>query len=633
MPAHPLLRAASLLALVLLAACQSSPPSAPPASASAAPIAPAAAGDAFVLLSGGGTPASNNYSQYLQARAVTAFLQARYPRDSVWIFFGVGNRDGQPPLLADVYRQTKDTGKNLLLDTWLPGSLPDNRPATKENVLRTLRTEILPRVRSGGTLYLFVGDHGALTAGKNPESNITLWGLRRDTAQARGWSPARDDSLTVTDLRNALAAGLGSGRVVFVMTQCHSGGFHELGVPREVSPPSAWFSSAPAWLAPTPKRLPLAAGFTATDEASIAAGCDPAPDPDTWFGYERFLPEKLLGHDLLSPGSAGSPPASSFAAAHHAATLADHTIDKPRSTSDHYLERWANLIETKLAHELLLTPPVRTALEHYRAAVDTHRFPSAPHLADPAFRETHARFTEFTERMIAQNPATRRLLLAGTRAELEKPSVPRGPRAPRNDDDTSVGNLSRTQSQLWREVLRPAWHNAVNTRSVPDLAPAILAFEKGLQPHESRRPAGFADDWSSRALNELYWSSTYASPARFDPVTARTLTEWAATRRTVILAWADRSTDSAVRDAAAKFGPEFRRPRTAPAPTRNTTIAATTAAARALYYRRVLAAWAFLLELDHRPALTQLAALRTLEQTPLPISNLKSEILPLKSET
>lgn len=40
---------------------------------------------------------------------------------------------------------------------------------------------------------------------------------------------------------------------------------------------------------------------------------------------------------------------------------------------------------------------------------------------------------------------------------------------------------------------------------------------------------------------------------------------------------------------------------------------------RALFYRRVLGAWAFLIAVDERGALERLAALQALEETPLPV--------------
>ena len=71
--------------------------------AAVAPIAPVkvAPGDAFVFVSGGGTPLSNNYSQYLQARGVNDGLRARFPSEAVWTFFGAGNRPDRAAVFGD----------------------------------------------------------------------------------------------------------------------------------------------------------------------------------------------------------------------------------------------------------------------------------------------------------------------------------------------------------------------------------------------------------------------------------------------------------------------------------------------------------------------------------------------------
>ena len=50
----------------------------------------------------------------------------------------------------------------------------------------------------------------------------------------------------------------------------------------------------------------------------------------------------------------------------------------------------------------------------------------------------------------------------------------------------------------------------------------------------------------------------------------------------------------------------------------NQTQMKATAAARTLFYRRVLAAWEFLLAVNDRPALAKLRELTELERTPLP---------------
>ena len=250
--------------------------------------------DAFVMLSGGVSPFDNNYSQYLQARAVATFFEKNYPRDSIWIFFGAGNVEGEKPVFGDVCRETRRDG--LTIASWSAGSLRSNRSARRDVVLRVLREEILPAIADGGTLYLFVGDHGSQTRGRKSESAIDLWTLKPDSDADHGWHSDSDAILTVSELRRGLAGGLGKGRVVFCMTQCHAGGFHYLAMPREMTPNPEWFMRIPHWVkSNNESNFPRAAGFTATDEFSPAAGCVADPDPDNWAGYERFIPENLLG--------------------------------------------------------------------------------------------------------------------------------------------------------------------------------------------------------------------------------------------------------------------------------------------------------------------------------------------------
>jgi len=50
------------------------------------------------------------------------------------------------------------------------------------------------------------------------------------------------------------------------------------------------------------------------------------------------------------------------------------------------------------------------------------------------------------------------------------------------------------------------------------------------------------------------------------------------------------------------------------------TLSKATAAERALFYRRVLAAWEFLIAVNEKPALARLRELTELERTPLPLA-------------
>jgi len=638
----------------------SSPPGAPSAAEGSAlesvgvvvldtrPVDPARAQNVFVMLSGGVNPSSNNYSQYLQAKAVTTFLERNYPLDTVWTFFGAGNVEGQPPLLGDVRRTQERDGRTV--NTWLPGTISRNRPAKREVILRAFREEILPRVRDGGTVYLFVGDHGSQRGAGDRESIIDLWTLARDATSERGWKTERGEVLGVSDLRKVLAEGLGRGRVVFCMTQCHSGGFHHLAVPRELTANPRWFTRVPGWWKPAAaKGAPAdvrAAGFTATDEFNLAAGCDPDPDPEKWEGYERFMPESLLGLDLFTLQPAGERRAS-FYEAHIEATLVDRTIDKPFATSEHYLERWAQLIETRLVKEANVSASVKRQLAVYQRAVDGGEKTPA---VDAALRERQELFGRFTQRMADENPALKNLLFAGSRAQLEAAITPptRAGRGQAQSGPTSqagqpapapapteAGGRGRGRNapspevlKLWNEAVRPAWKAAVLADRVTALPKGAREFEKYLLAQEAKGKDFLFTN--ARALpDEVYWKSGYADPSTLDRTKAEAVVRWGSERRSQILAWAKASDQPSVRAAAeeiTKRQPAGRRggagqdgARTSPAMSESTrSLSQQTAAERVLFYRRTLAAWAFLLALDERPALARIAELTALERTPLP---------------
>jgi hypothetical protein len=571
--------------------------------------AAAPARDAYVLLSGGGTPLSNNYSQYLQAKEMSAHLQRTYPANSVWVFFGVGNREGQPAILGDVHKAVKEG--NGLRDTWLPGFLKNNRPARKAEFLKALREEILPAVHDGGTLYLFIGDHGSLAKQEPKESVVTMWQLENLDGKELSWRTNPQEELSVTDLRRALDAGLGEGRVVFCMTQCHSGGFHFLGIQRQLWPDETWFSEPVAKWRQTTMVMPppLVAGFTAVDEASLAAGCDPDPDPDRWAGYERFVPEALLGVGLFD-GKRTGPGLPSYAAAHEAAVLVDQTIDKPRSTSEQYLEQWAGLIE-KLSTEPALRPDVRAQIEIYQRAVDV----GLAENAEATFAVRRAQFARYIDRMSAQNPRAAKTIAAGTRPELERLM---GPAAGREGRPRPTATGPGERENLWKDVIRPAWKIAVDAKKVKGLKGEALVFEKYLLEQEGKgRDTFSARGWQNPILNDIYWHSGYAFPAKLDTKKAEAVSRWAAERRTKILAWAQASKDPKISDAGMKLSPPSGNRPAGDPPLR--TLSARIAAERTLFYRRTLAAWDFLLAMKHAPALEELQQLIELENTPLPV--------------
>lgn len=587
--------------------------------------------DAFVMLSGGDSPFENNYSQYLQARAVLNFYERNYPSNSVWVFFGAGNVEGQKPVFADVRHEIERYGG--LIDTWVPGSLHRNRPAKREVILRAFKEEILPAVADGGTLFLFVGDHGSRRrGGDRSESIISLWSMERAPGSEHGWKSKTDEVLGVSELRTVIGQGIGKGRVVFCMTQCHSGGFHYLSVPREVSPDTNWFTGTlPDWARPKEEPvLKRAAGFAATDERSMASGCDPSPDPLSWAGYERFLPEFWLGVDLFTLKQKGKR-MRSFAEAHAPATLVDQTIDKPCSTSEQYLERWASLIETHLSKETNLTAQVQKQLAAYERTADG----ALSNNPNRLFRDKQKQFMGFVQKLGQQNTEARELVLNGTRKQLEEAAGSRG-HARRGARPTEAENPPPKRRareakaaeihKLWTDTVLPAWRATVDANMIPGLSGHALEFEKHLLNREILGKDFFSDD-EEQLDEEIFWFSGYADPQSVKPSRAETIAVWGAERNDTILLWARGSNDGSLRSAAQKIlnsdlerwpnGDKFdpRIPAPAAPPAR---LTKKIAAERALFYRRVLAAWEFLLAMDDRPALARLNELMELERTPFP---------------
>jgi hypothetical protein len=122
---------------------------------------------------------------------------------------------------------------------------------------------------------------------------------------------------------------------------------------------------------------------------------------------------------------------------------------------------------------------------------------------------------------------------------------------------------------------------------------------------------------------EVYWESGFNDPQTVNFSKADAITRWGMERRTKILDWAKSSHNTNVASAAQRMlqTPARRGTDAMPAERMRETMPmadAETAAARTLFYRRVLAAWEFLIAVDEKPALDRLHELTELERTPLP---------------
>ncbi len=291
--------------------------------------------DQILILSGGGAPASNHYSQYLQTKTLTDNLRAQLPNVDVNVFFGAGNATGQPPVLADVHRVVKSAG--LSREVLEIGYIPQNRPATRASVDLYFQNTKLASMGKNETFFMLVSDHGMPNVGANGSSDqtfanncINLWGFRADLAKnSFSTGSFADQCYSKDDLRQMLLNKVSAKHSVFAMSQCYSGGFHKMSVDVTKMYPTA------------DARI---CGFTAVTEDTTASGCTADVDGPGYQGYERSFTEQLTGVDVVS-GQRLRPAKTSFGDAHQAATVEDFAKDIPLATSDFYLWKWAQWIE------------------------------------------------------------------------------------------------------------------------------------------------------------------------------------------------------------------------------------------------------------------------------------------------
>ena len=330
--------------------------------------------------------------------------------------------------------------------------------------------------------------------------------------------------------------------------------------------------------------------------------------------------------------------------------MMDRTIDKPGATSEEYLERWASLIETRLAKESDLTDKVKALVAAYQRSVDGR----PGKVSDRAWKERQVQFRQFTERLSEQNPSVKDLLLTGTRADLEKAIRPRNggrgnqaaapieapiqtaqtpqpanpepltPQRPGRQGGRRGSSGSSETMKLWTNTVRPSWKLAVESNAVSKVLGRASDFEKYLLNLEAKGRDFFSPGSSGLLADEAYWHSGYATPQSLDVARAEAVIRWGTKRRPAILAWAGKSENAGIRVAAEKLLQlsERRGGSTPEPPVESNTalrpISRRVAAERTLRYRRVLAAWEFLASVNHRPALTRLRELTELERTPLP---------------
>ena len=316
----------------------------------------------MILISGGNDPSKNHYSQYLQTQALSEFFKKKISGANFQVLFGAGNRPDRTSDIADVHRLIKHASEEGLSTQMVAGVISDNQAATKSNILASLYQ--LAATPTQDPLFMVVTDHGmpntvnGVRDATFTNNCINTWAFSTGPNH-QGFAISGDNCLSKNDVLQTLnAAPVPTRREVFVMTQCFSGGFHQLSVSEKEGYPTA---------------LTNRCGFTAVPPDSPASGCTAEADGPAWQGYERFFAEKLIGKDLVSGKSIG-PGKKTFLGAHYAATLEDFTIDVPMSTSDYYLSMWAGKLLSPQFQSRAL-PKIEEAKKQYTAVASLQAAP------------------------------------------------------------------------------------------------------------------------------------------------------------------------------------------------------------------------------------------------------------------
>lgn len=544
---------------------------------SLSPLSPAQAANQVLVLSGGGYPSSNHYSQYLQTRSVYRHLKRTLPHP-VDVLFGAGNQPGVTAAIADVHKI--EHGGATEYSSYLVGEIEGNRAATKANVLDYFRN----RVRSPlDTFFLLVSDHGtpneksAEEDGRYSNNCIDLWNSEvHNGSLAEIGSFQETRCLSKNELLGLLAKNVKAKRRVFAMSQCFSGGFHQMSVDDSGD---------------YPKANSAICGFTAVTHDTWASGCSPDVDGPTYQGYERSFTEQLTGFDYVREKTL-RPARASFREAHEAAVLEDLAVDIPLATSDYYLWRWALRLEDSFFLPRTGGDAGR-ARELYARASDFQA-----DAADPAFASRKALFLKMKEAILARFPEMKPALGLPVRA-LQARVNALDDRMARLEEE--FGRYNDEADAVYEQYAFDLWlrqyergsslaltaeefeieSQILRSRGTFDPATSLVPLLYAKDPEKAARVAAYLAEREDRILDYALTNGDLASAARL--------------RRLDELDLKAQDLGDELDALSKEHG----------------------LARRMLIYRQILGAWAALESLGDREALAELAGLQECESTKL----------------
>lgn len=382
------------------------------------------------MINGGGTPPQNYRSHLVHVEQLLDLVrQAGVPDARITIL----SADGEAPAADLAVRATApDDEAWLLRGTFL--ERPLRPPITYENSdvpgvtlvaatkanLGTWFEEAGTRLRAGDTLLVYVTDHGTKNDADLTDNKITLWG---------------DESLSVSDLRQALGRLDPGVRVATVMSQCFSGAFAHLAVPP---------AGAPA------AKAGRVCGYFASTQDRPAYGC-----------YPENRGRENVGHGFHFLKALATTPR--LPAAHAETLVEDATPDVPITTSDVYLDSLLRRAATERGQEpsALVDELLREAWKDKAAWEPDIRLLdrigrafglwSPRSLAELA--EQTRRLPEASETLKAYAGAWKGAFADVTGANLERFIAANPPWAPRLDEPALAALTPATTSDLRHDLL------------------------------------------------------------------------------------------------------------------------------------------------------------------------------------
>lgn len=285
----------------------------------------------ILLLSGGGSPKENNYSQYLQAKRMQEFWGSKQGLE-LTVLFGSGLT---PETLHQVSPDVLKKDPPNFEPQFIRGEIPGNRPAGLTHVQAYFESLGKREWRPGDRLLLFVTGHGMPN-----DWDPTAIRITKDQEVEKSfenncivlWLPGSEiypekSCLSVSELKELLKRHVpGEVPVRYVMSQCYSGAFHELAYHKDGEG--------------LPHRDGDICGFTAATRDAISAGCNPFVAEELYDGYERRIAEAITGRAVFD-GRPLREPTSNLSDAHDEAMRLDEAQDVPlRSSESYILDYW-----------------------------------------------------------------------------------------------------------------------------------------------------------------------------------------------------------------------------------------------------------------------------------------------------